>query len=188
MLGGWWVSGNYYLQSGQRYTPAQLSEVAAFTSAGDFFDAAFVNAFAGTDIARPFFGNRSAPENSVGAFAGDACFVFGVTGTEPVCTISPTTLVSVNALNLNGAGIMGAPVTISQNEVRYIINGGAAQSVFGTPFGNVPRNPVQNAISNIANISLAKNTKLSERMYFKLRTAFIDAFDHANYQSINPFL
>ncbi len=188
VLGGWSVSGNYYLQSGQRYTPAQLSEVAAFTSAGDFFDAAFVNAFAGTDIARPFFGNRSAPENSVGAFAGDACFVFGVTGTEPVCTISPTTLVSVNALNLNGAGIMGAPVTISQNEVRYIINGGAAQSVFGTPFGNVPRNPVQNAISNIANISLAKNTKLSERVSFELRTAFINAFNHANYQSIDPFL
>jgi hypothetical protein len=188
LLGGWGVSGNYYLQDGQRYTPTQISELAAFSSAGDFFDSAFVNAFEGVDVARPFFGNRSAPRNSVGAFAGDACFVFGVTGTEPVCTISPTTLVSVNALNASGAGITGAPVTVNPGQVRYILNGGAAQGVFGTPFGNVPRNLAQDAISNLANISVSKNTKINERTSFELRASFINAFNHPNYQSIDPFL
>ena len=188
VLGGWSVSGNYFLQSGQRYTPTQVSELAAFSSAGNFYDAAFVNAFVGTDIARPFYGNRNAPANTVGAFAGDACFVFGVTGTEPVCTISPNTLVSVNAINQSGAGLVGAPVTINTSQVRYILNGGAAQTVFGTPFGNVPRNPVQDAISNVANISIAKSIKLTERAAFEFRTAFINAFNHPNYQSIDPFL
>ncbi len=188
LLGGWAVSGNYFLQDGQRYTPTQVSELAAFTSAGDFFDLAFVNAFAGTDVARPFFGNPSAARNTVGAFAGDACFVFGVTGAEPVCTISPTTLVSVNALNASGAGLTSMPVTINPNQVRYILNGGAAQGVFGTPFGNVPRNLVQDAISNVVNLSVSKGTKLSERTSFELRASFINAFNHPNYQSIDPFL
>jgi len=188
LLGGWSVSGNYYLQDGQRYTPTQVSELATLTSAGDFFDSAFVNAFAGTDVARPFFGNPSAPRNTVGAFAGDACFVFGVTGTEPVCTITPTTLVSVNALNASGAGITGAPVTINPRQARYILNGGAAQSVFGTPFGNVPRNLVQDAISNLVNLSVSKNTKINERTSFEFRASFINAFNHPNYQSVDPFL
>src|SRR5260370_24289817 len=90
VLGGWIISANYLLQSGQRYTPSQSSEVAAFTAAGDFFDRNFVSAFSGTDTARPFFRRPRAPGTPVGAFAGDGWFILGVTAFRPACPISPT--------------------------------------------------------------------------------------------------
>jgi hypothetical protein len=174
------------VQSGQRYTPAQVSQVAASTAAGDFFDAKFVGAFVGTDVARPFFGSKAAPVTSVGAFAGDACFIFGITGTEPVCTISPTQLVSVNALNQPGG--LSTVVPVSANQVRFIINGGSAESVFGTPFGNVPRNPVQDDMANIGNLSVSKRFKLTERASFEFRTTAVNVLNHPNFLSIDPFL
>ena len=41
MLGGWGVSANYVLASGQRYTPSQVF-ISEF-SANDYFDAGFYN-------------------------------------------------------------------------------------------------------------------------------------------------
>jgi Carboxypeptidase regulatory-like domain len=184
MLGGWSVSGNYFLQSGQRYTPYSVFEAAIATAPGDFYDAAFVNAFQGTDIARPFIGNLNAPETSVGIFAGDACnpnlgFLSG-----PACA-NPTQLLSMNSIN---ASLGTSATSVAPDQVRFIINGAQAQSIFGTPFGNTPRNPVQDAISNVANISVAKNIKLSERVGFEFRTSFLNAFNHSNFQSVDPFL
>ncbi|MCU1256363.1 MAG: TonB-dependent receptor plug [Candidatus Angelobacter sp.] len=198
ILGGWVASANYFLESGQRYTPSQVSGIAATTAAGDFFDAQFIGAFVGTDIARPFFGNQSAPLTSVGIFAGDACGLFG-TGTPaidvtiPVCNgaVSPTALISMNDANRTGSGVTpnsGNPAIIQNNQVRFIVNGGTAQTIFGTPFGNVPRNITQDAISNIANLSLGKRIKLSERASFEFRTSFVNVFNHPNYASVDPFL
>jgi len=187
ILGGWVLSGNYFLESGQRYTPSQISEIAALTAAGNFYDSAFLGAFVGTDIARPFLGNLSAPATAVGIFGGDACALFGVTGTEPICSPAVVRqLLSVNAINANGPG--GAPVAVTNNQVRFIVNGGTAQTIFGTPFGNTPRNPVQDAIANIANVSVSKRMKLSERASFELRASFVNVLNHANFASIDPFI
>ena len=183
LLGGWAISGNYLVASGQRYTPSQLG-TALFTSAGDFFDSAFVGNFAGTDTARPFFGNKNAPVTAVGSFGADACVFFGVTGSEPFCNPAlANTLLSVNAINVNGAAV---PVT--QNDVRYIVNGGTSEAVFGTPFGNVPRNIEQDAISNIGNVSVFKNIKLSEKVAFEFHATALNVLNHPNFLSIDPFL
>ena len=64
---------------------------------------------------------------------------------------------------------------MNNNQVRFIVNGGTAQQVFGTPFGNTPRNPVQDDISNIVNMSLSKRIKLSERTSFEFRTSFLNS-------------
>ena len=195
ILGGWSISGNYLIASGQRYTPSQAFTAIA-SSPGDFFDATFLGTFAGTDSARPFFGNKNAPVTQVGIFAGDACNAFGsgTGGPEPVCGLSPTQLVSLNALNSSNAGLFDAnnnpvpAVQVTPNDVRYITNGGAAQSVFGTPFGNVARNIEQDAISNIANVSVFKNVKLSEHVNFEFHTTALNVFNHPNFLSIDPFL
>jgi len=188
-LGGWGVSANYILQSGQRYTPVQA--FSAFnTAAGDFYDLGFIGGFVGIDTARPFLGSPSASITSVGVFAGDACALFANTGTEPVCTVTnPSQLISLNALN-QGQGLNPGTSTVSvtKADVRYILNTGQAQALFGTPFGNTPRNGVHDAISNIANFGVFKKIKLSERSTFEFQATMINAFNHPNFHSVDPFL
>jgi len=188
LLGGWVFSANYFLQSGQRYTPSQVSEIAVATAAGNYYDSAFINAFVGFDTARPFIGNLGAPQTSIGIFGGDACALFGSgTGTEPICNPAlATTLLSENAININGVG--AAPVPVTSKQVRFIVNGGSAQQVFGTPFGNMPRNIVSDAISNIVNLSVSKRFRISERTSFEFRTAFVNLLNHPDYASIDPFV
>jgi len=214
ILGGWSISADYILASGQPYTPAQLGESlgincatvscgATFNSIvpvglrnetnpfGNVYDAAFVNAFVG-DSARPFYGNRNAPGNTVGIFAADAC-VWGALGFLPgvsttaartaVCNFantSPTTLLSVNQLN------NGTVAGITQNDVKFIINARTSQQVFGTPFGNVSRNPQQDAKSNLANASIYKMFKLGEHANFEMHLTLNNAFNHFNFTSIDP--
>ena len=183
LLGGWAISGNYIVASGQRYTPSQLG-TALFSSAGDFYDFGFVSNFAGTDVARPFFGNKNAPVGNVGIYGADACVFFGITGNEPFCSPAvANTLISANAVNLNGAAV---PVT--NDQVRYIVNGGTAQTVFGTPFGNVPRNVEQDEMTSIGNVSAFKNIKLGEHASFEFHVTALNVLNAPNYLSVDPFL
>ncbi|HET8892084.1 MAG TPA: carboxypeptidase regulatory-like domain-containing protein [Candidatus Angelobacter sp.] len=173
VLGGWAVSANYVLASGQRYTPLQGGAEAALSSASNNYDFAWLAANVGFDLARPFVGNLNAPASSVGIFAGDA----------GIGTVSPTTLLSLNDLNATTPQV--TPVTSDQ--VRYIINAATSQSIFGTPFGG-RRNLSQDAPTNIANLALFKNVKLNERASVEFTTTLQNVFNHANFQSIDPFI
>jgi hypothetical protein len=175
LLGGWSLSGNYVLASGQPYTPSQLFE--AFLGSGNFYDLTFVATFQGTDIARPFFGNPAAPATSVGIFAGDSCNLFGVGCSQPAKQL-------INASAINGQPV----VALSRNDVRFIINSSTAQTVFGTPFGDVPRNSLRDAIQNVANFSISKRIKLGERAAFELHATALNVFNHYNFSSIDPFI
>jgi hypothetical protein len=214
VLGGWTISADYILASGQPYTTQQgaiFGAIAQFTTCGttgnvcvgnkpNFYDAGYVNAFSG-EAAHPFVGSMSAPSNSVGIMAGDACSFFGNAVIPGVCALPATQLISFNALNaqqgvVNGPGTLGCLrgsatcpiVAVTNNQVRYIINGAAAQSVFGSPFGNVPRNAATDAISNIANVSLYKIFKLGEHANFEMHATALNAFNHFNFTSIDPNL
>jgi hypothetical protein len=216
ILGGWQLSGNYILASGQRYTPVQA--VAAFitdafgtggvqtnpfdsytggtpTTAAGFINgrgAGFLGNFIGFDSARPFLGNMNAPQTSVGMFAGDACFIFSFTGTDPVCTGDPNQLVSLTAMGRSGCEsdpTIPCPfVAVTKDQVRFIANTSIAEATFGTPFGNMPRNLPQDAISNVANVSVMKRLKISERNSFELRFTMLNAFNHPNFTSVDPFV
>src|SRR5262249_25420859 len=83
------------------------------------------------------------------------------------------------------AGVDGN--TTQQNAVRYIINASTAQGVFGTPFG-ARRNLSQDAQTNIANLAVFKNMKLNERASLEFNATFQNVFNHANFQSIDPFI
>jgi Carboxypeptidase regulatory-like domain len=185
LFGGWGIAANYVFQTGQRYTPAQVTGIAQLTAAGNFYDSDFLATFnAGVDSARPFVGNLSAPLTSVGIFAGDACNPnIGFLSPAQCASVSPTQLISMNAINTSGSAV---PVT--NNQVRYIINGGIAQSIFGTPFGNTPRNIAQDARTNVASVSVSKNFKIKERASFEFRATTVNILNHPNFQSIDPFL
>jgi hypothetical protein len=186
VLGGWTISGDYLLASGQRYTPSQLFAAQAGAS-GDFFDSGFLGAFnSGIDSARPFLGNTSAPNSSVGIFAADACNLFGACTTAAT---NPTALLSLNALNQTPSSATAfTEQVVSNNQVHYIINSGTSQTVFGTPFGTSPRNIAQDAITNIASFSLFKGIKFSERVGIDFHATAINVFNHPNFQSVDPFV
>jgi hypothetical protein len=197
ILGGWVLSGNYIIASGQRYTPVQ--GFSAFAGqAGNYSDIGFLGAFVGFDTARPFLGSMSAPQTAVGIFAGDACNLFepnGGPGTP--CAVPANELLSMTAMGPNcGRGAtdtLGNPIScsvvpVSKNQVRFIINSGEAQSIFGTPFGNMPRNLPQDAISNFANFSITKRFKISERTSFEFRTSLLNVFNHQNFLSVDAFV
>jgi hypothetical protein len=222
LLGGWGVSANYVIASGQRYTPSQAF-AASFTDginsvngggeknvARNYFDSTFFNAFIGLEDARPFLGGSKAPVTQVGAFVGDVCsFTFGLSVGNPtapnsgigagipMCDSSlganPTTLISLTDFQ-KAAGSATfdptafTPTAVQQNAVRFIVNAATAQQVFGTPFGNTPRNITADAITNIANASLFKKFKLGERASFEFHATALNVFNHMNFQSIDPFV
>jgi len=177
ILGGWTISANYLVASGQRYSPIQAGAEAASTANGDYYDFGYILNFAGVDTAHPFLGNLNAPATAVGIMCADA---LGAGGCGPT---GDATILSLNALNKTGD-----VVTVSKDQVRFIINALESQTVFGTPFGNTPRNPVTNAISNIGNLSIFKNIKLGEHANFEFHTTFLNVLNHSNYASVDAVL
>jgi hypothetical protein len=196
ILGGWAISANYVIASGQPYTPSQLAFNrlgpidacgASGTAKCNFFDSSFNGAFIGAETARPFIGNPNAPVTSVGLFCGDTDQIFRAPGLCASLGFAPTDLLSMNALNTSDANA-NPFVKVNQSDVRYIINTGIAEQVFGTPFGNTPRGSERDAITNIANASLFKRFKISEHTSFEFRATALNVFNHINFQSIDPFV
>jgi hypothetical protein len=176
-LGGWILTGNYIIQSGQTYTPAQLES--GFFSGGVGMDEPFDASFIGSlETLRPFLSNPSAPAQQVGIYAGDACALVGVG-----CLIPANTLISSNAAN------NGVTTLVTGKQVRFIVNGGVSQSVFGGPYaGTAGRNSLRDFHTNAGNFSLIKRIKINERSHFDFRTDFINVFNHRNYSSVDPFI
>src|SRR6478672_7702282 len=176
VLGGWSVSANYIWASGQRYTPLQTFAEAALTAPSNNYDFTWLANNVGVDLARPFVGSQSAPANTVGIFAGDACGFFGSS-----CSLPANQLITFSQDVQSGLD----GTAVQQNAVRYIINASTAQSIFGTPFGS-RRNLSQDALTNIANLALFKNIKLNERASLEFNATFQNVFNHPNFQSIDP--
>lgn len=187
VLGGWALSGEYLLASGQPYTPIQyyfeyLTSGAASDPTLGVTDYAFNAAYgAGYDDLRPFRGSRSAPATQVGAYAGDVCNYYGGAS----CGVSSTQLISFNNANATSDA---AVQTVSTSQVRYIMNGPVAEAAYGTPWGNVARNDGRDAWTNTGNFSIIKFIKLHENAQAQLRANFTNVFNHPNYSSVDPYL
>lgn len=199
ILGGWALSANYVIASGQNYTPAQLFMASILNQVGanpgqNYYDSGFFGNFnSGVEAVRPFLGNLSAPATAVGVMAGDLCNILD-SGAAPTCALPPTTLLSLTAIGQSKTNncitdlVECAVVPVTNKDVRFIINSQTSQGVFGTPFGNSPRNPVRDEITNIANFSIIKNIKLGEKANFEFHTTFLNVFNHPNFGSVDPFV
>lgn len=183
LLGGWSGAISYIYASGQNYTPFMVALADATdigSGLGDIFDTTFEAAFNNAvGYARPFLGNSHAPITSVGIFCGDVLGPAGCTGAG----FAANQLLSLNALNANGS-----TVAVTNQQVRFIANTAMAQQIFGTPFGNVPRNYLRDAPSNTGNVSIYKNFKINERVSFEFHTTMLNAFNHSNFQGVTPFV
>lgn len=185
MLGGWLMTGNLILQSGQPYTASQ--EEFGFLSGGVGTDEPFDAAFIGTlETLRPFVSNPSVSAMQVGIYAGDLCNIT-FNGTSGLgCSQPVNTLLSLNQVN-QGVNPLNAVVTTQQ--VRFITNGQESQILNGGPYTNtVGRNTLRDFHTNLANFSLIKRFKINERAHFDFRTDFLNVFNHRNYSSVDPFI
>lgn len=144
MLGGWQTGVTHRYQSGQPYTLYQAKGYEGLRSLCDPTDT-MSTAF---DACRPIEINPSAPFDTVGA-----CF----DPTAPDCGI--------------GDIDTGDPLNYSQ--VHWMYNDANAAQFFGTPFAGVSRNTARGETINNTNLSIYKNTKLTERFQLRFEaTAF----------------
>ena len=158
VAGGWQVNGTYILTSGATYTPGQTFNGAfglgnTYLTAGD----------------RPFIGNINADERLVAISQPDAALLFG-------CNLTNiNAFYSMNEINRNGQCVATTP-----NDVRFIFNGPGAARIFGTPFGDSPRNYLRGPIFNQLNMSVFKNINIFENLKLQLRAEAFNVLNHPN--------
>ena len=159
VLGGYQINTTWRYSSGQLWTPTEL---AGFSSS---CQTNFDNAFAGgASACRPFLGNPRANVGAVGA-----C-------TDP-------TLPDCGLVNY----YTGAPTTVSA--VRWIYNDDVSSQFFGTPFGNVGRNPgVRGDSVNTVNLSAFKSFKLTERLALRVEAQVYNVLNHRFLGVPDPFI
>jgi hypothetical protein len=183
LLGGWSVAGTYNISSGQPYTPVQF-EINTLSGPNQYFDVPFDSAFIGTEeTARPFAGSPSAPANAVGIYAGDECALSSAISSPIGCGIPANQLISFNAANATGS-----VTNVTPSQVRYIANGQTADSIYGTPYGNVARNSGRDYQTNTANFAVMKDTQITERVKAQFRMDMVNVFNHPNFLSVDPFI
>lgn len=159
LLGGWQFNGTYILTSGATYTPGEFA-------AGNPFGLGNTYLTAGD---RPFVTNNSADPRLVGISQLDAAVLFGAP------------LTNVNGFySMNQINTAGAFVAINPNDVHYVVNAPGAARIFGTPFGNSPRNSQRGPIFNQLNMSVFKNIKVLERLTVQLRAEAFNVLNHPN--------
>ena len=177
VLGGWELTGTYLLSSGETYTPIQYC--LNYCTGGSVYDTPFMAHFVGPyESARPFLLSPSAPVSQTAIYAGDLCSYSGAG-----CDMAPSTL-----LNWNVANTTGAAQTISAGAARFLVNGAYADTVYGTPWGNVGRNTLRDAGTNTANFNVIKNIKVTERVNVQFHTAFLNVLNHPNFGSVDSYL
>jgi outer membrane receptor protein involved in Fe transport len=164
-LGGWQVNGVYVLTSGEPYTPGQF-----FNSSVYGANQAYL-----TQGDRPFNGNPNVDPRLVALSQLDASLLYGV------AVQNVNGFYSLNALN-SQTDASGNPlaVTVTPNDVRFIVNTPNAARIFGTPFGNVGRNVLRGPKLNQLNASLFKNIKVTERLSLQLRGEAYNVLNHPN--------
>ena len=171
VLGGYQASGTWRFSSGQLWTPTELAGFSS--SCQTSFDTVF---FSQASACRPFLGNPGARVDSVGA-----C-------TDP--TLPDCGLVDYYTIGLvDSMGNAIPPTPTTKSAVRWIYNDDNSAAFFGTPYGNVSRNPgVRGDSVNTVNFSLAKSIKFTERLSVRFEAQTYNLFNHRFLGVPDPFI
>src|SRR6185295_16409566 len=173
IAGGWQLNGTYLLAQGQRFTPFSAWGT-SFLGTG-YSDVTWDATFIGVDTNRPFYGNPKAPRESVGISQIDANMVFNNPAAGFLVPVQdPNGFYDMAQLNLRKV------VTVTKDQVRYIVNGPGAARLFGNPYGNVGRNGEAGPILNNVNLGIYKNFKVRENVTLRLSMDAFNAFNHPN--------
>jgi outer membrane receptor protein involved in Fe transport len=157
LLGGWQLNGTYILTSGATFTPGQSTAYNSTLGAGYL-----------TSGDRPFLTNPNADRRQVGISQVDA---FNLGRINTVTNVNG--FISLTALNANGS-----VVAVTPSDVKYILNAPGSARIFGTPFGNSPRNAERGPAFNQLNAGLFKNIKVYERLTLQLRGEAFNVLNH----------
>jgi hypothetical protein len=183
LTGGWQANTIWIYDSGQLYTDYQgISNGSPQANMGilqangivqpytadvrtsqSYSDIPFEQSFLGADVARPILSNPKAPIGTLGIYT-DSTITPG-TGTTPPVFSAPI-LVDFAT---------GTPV--SPSEVRFIANNQLAANILGNPYPGSGRNILRGDSFNNVDFSVFKNTKISERVSFRLEA---DAYNILN--------
>jgi outer membrane receptor protein involved in Fe transport len=171
LLGGWQLNAVHVYNSGRRYSPSQLDNANDLSLGPSYLS--------GGESLRPFIGNPSAPQTTVGISQIDAFLFYGpgIFGAgAPFTNITNLNgFVSLNALN---NGVIQA---VTPADVRFIYNGPGAARIFGTPYGNSPRYGLAGPPINQTNIGIFKNTRAfgeTHPVIIQFRAELFNAFNH----------
>jgi len=159
LMGGYQANTLWHFASGQLWTPALSNSAGRANTACQI---SFDTNFYGFSTCRPFLGSASAPVDTVGICTNAAL---------PNCG-----LVEFFAF-AKSKGVTMNPV--SSSAVHWIYDNNAAGTFFGTPYGNVGRNPGLRgqAVSSV-DFSMFKTTKVTERLSLRLEAQVYNLFNH----------
>jgi hypothetical protein len=187
LINGWQLNTIYTYSSGQPYTdyqginPGSPQENNGTYDAngnqilpGDprtqesFSDIPFEANFLGVDVARPIVSNPKASPKTLGIYTDT---------TNGDGTFSAPVLVDFKT---------GQPVTPSQ--VHFIANNQLAALVLNNPYPGGPRHQLRGDTTNNADVSVFKNTKITERVTFRLEVDAYDILNRAYYGTPGNYL
>jgi len=159
LMGGYQANTLWHFASGQLWTPTLSNSAGRANTACQI---SFDTNFYGFSTCRPFLASASAPVDTVGLCTNAAA---------PDCG-----LIDFFAF-AKSKGVTMNPV--SSSAVHWIYDNNAAGTFFGTPYGNVGRNPGLRgqAVSSV-DFSMFKTTKVTERLSLRLEAQVYNLFNH----------
>ena len=182
LMNGWQANTIWVYNSGQTYTDFQainassaaannpvVNSAGVTTNVGDirtyesYGDIPFEQNNVGADVERPILSNPKAPVGTLGIYT-DTTLV------QPTSTTPAVYSAPVLEDFKTGA-------VISPSQVRFIANNQLAANMLGNPYPGSTRNILRGDTFNNADFSVFKNTKLTERVTFRLE---VDAYNVLN--------
>jgi len=170
LTNGWQANTIWIYDSGQLYTDYQgISNGSPQINPDDvrtsesYSDVPFEENFLGVDVARPILSNPKAPVGTLGIYTDTT--LIPATATTPAVFSAPV-------LEDYKTGAIISPAA-----VRFIANNQLAANLMNNPYPGSGRNILRGDSFSNVDLSVFKNTKISERVTFRLE---VDAYNVLN--------